>query len=123
MRKKLKKKYYAIHYIGNSQNFIVTDWNECQALMKGHNNMFKGFMTKEAATEWLTGITNAQEETHIKRVEQQKAAKKISHSTVEYRLHIDKKLSDDLQKKLQSIHISIDVLMNDLIREYLYGEG
>ena len=48
--------------------------------------------------------------------------KELKKSSVKYMFSIDKKLSDDLQAQLTVLHISIDRLMDDLIRDYLYGE-
>jgi len=48
--------------------------------------------------------------------------KDLKRNSVKYMFSIDSKLSDDLQAKLTVLHISIDRLMDDLIRDYLYGE-
>ena len=50
--------------IGEKKDVVVHDWIECQNAMKGHNNMFKGFMDDESAYKWLSKITSKQEEHH-----------------------------------------------------------
>ena len=50
------------------------------------------------------------------------ALREAKKNSVKYMFSIDKKLSDDLQEKLTVLHISFNRLMDDLIRDYLYGE-
>lgn len=122
MSKKVNKKFYAIHFINDNENVITESWTECQELTKGRNNMFKGFMSREDAEEWLSQITPDQEERHNEMVKKNRIVKTMKQSQVQYAFRIDKKMSDDLQEKLDALHISIDKLMNDMIYEYLYGE-
>lgn len=122
MGKKTSKKFYAIHFINDNENIITESWSECQELTKGRNNMFKGFMSKEDAEGWLSQITPDQEERHNEMVKTNRIVKTMKQSQVQYAFRIDKKMSDDLQEKLNALHISIDKLMNDMIYEYLYGE-
>lgn len=57
-RKKPKKsKYYAVHHLNTGENFVVTTWEECVAITKGHPNMYKSFPTKKEACDWLKTIT------------------------------------------------------------------
>ena len=120
--KKTKKNYYAIRLINEKKNIVVKKWSECQQITKGHNNMFKGFMTEEEACEWLKEITPKQEKKHDEMVKQQREVKKLKKDRVLYQFRIDQKLSDDLQKKMAEMHLTVDRLMDDLIRDYLYGE-
>lgn len=122
MSKKVNKKFYAIHFINDNENVITESWTECQELTKGRNNMFKGFMKQEEAEDWLKNITPEQEERHNEIVQKNRKVKAMKQSQVQYTFRIDKKMSDDLQKKLNALHISVDKVMNDMIREYLYGE-
>lgn len=122
MAKKQKKNCYAVHWIDEKKDFIVKSWDECQKLTKGHNNMFKGFMSDDEAKEWLKGITKQKEEKHSEQVKKNREIKKIKKDRIQYMFRIDKNLSDDLQKELNNLHISVDRLMDDLIRDYLYGE-
>lgn len=121
--KKPKKNFYAVHYIGTKENVITSVWNECKMLTKGRDNMYKGFYTYEEAEQWLKGITPFQEKRHKERVQKAQAMREVKKNTVKYMFSIDKKISDDLQAQLTALHISIDRLMDDLIRDYLYGEG
>lgn len=122
MAKKQKKKCYAIHFIGNKKDVIVDSWTECQELMKGHNNMFKGFMTEEEAKKWLGGITGEQEDLHDQQVRDRREAKRIKDNQIEYRFVMDNELSEAFQKKLNGLHYSINRIMNEMVREYVYGE-
>ena len=117
---KQKKKCYAIHYVGKNEDVIVTSWDECQRLTKGRNNMFKGFMSEEEAKLWLASITKQSEERHNQLVEKSKAIKKAQKEKVAYQFRIDKEMSDDLDKKLLELHLTVDRLMGDLISDYLY---
>ena len=121
--KKAKKNYYAIHYIGTKENVITSVWSECQKLTRGRNNMYKGFSTLEEAERWLKCITPLQEKKHAEWVKKAKAMNELKKNSVKYMFSIDKGLSDDLQAKLTVLHISVDRLMDDLIRDYLYGEA
>ena len=120
--RKMKKNFYAIHYIGTKENVITSDWSECKKLTQGRHNMYKGFYTLDEAERWLKGITPHQEKRHSERVQKAQAMKELKKNSVKYMFYIDKKLSDDLQAQLTALHISIDRLMDDLIRDYLYGE-
>ena len=120
--KKPNKKFYAVHYIGTKENVITPVWGECKKLIKGRDNMFKGFYTYEEAEQWLKGITPYKEKKHKERIQKAQALREAKKNTVKYMFSIDKKLSDDLQAQLTALHISIDRLMDDLIRDYLYGE-
>ena len=122
MAKKKTKNCYAIHLINEKKNVVVKSWSQCQQITKGHNNMFKGFMTEEEAWEWLNGITSVQEKKHDEIVAKRKAIKDMKKNMIEYRFRIDRNLSDDLQKELSRLNLSVDRLMDDLIRDYLYGE-
>ena len=115
--KKEKKNYYAIHYIGTKENVITSVWSECKKLTQGRHNMYKGFSTLEEAERWIKGITPLQEKRHSERVQKAQAMKELKKSSVKYMFSIDKKLSDDLQAQLTVLHISIDRLMDDLIRD------
>ena len=84
--------------------------------------MYKGFYTYEEAEQWLKGITPLQEKRHKERVKKAQALREAKKNSVKYMFSIDKKLSDDLQEKLTVLHISFNRLMDDLIRDYLYGE-
>ena len=84
--------------------------------------MYKGFYTLEEAEQWLKGITPLHEKRHNEIVQKAQAMKEVKKNSVKYMFSIDKKLSDDLQAQLTALHITIDRLMDDLIRDYLYGE-
>jgi len=66
--KKPKKNFYAVHYIGTTENIITSVWSECQKLTRGRDNMYKGFYTLEEAEQWLKNITPRHEKRHKERV-------------------------------------------------------
>ncbi len=119
MAKKQLKKCYAIHFINEKRDEIVFSWRECQEKMKGHNNMFKGFMTEEEAKKWLTGITKEKEEHHNKQVElhkQQKRAKNIKISTPKtYTFMLDEKYSKVLDEWLSARKMKLSDYMKEII--------
>lgn len=117
----MKKKCYAIHYTDTKENIITMSWTECECLIKGKRNMFKGFVTKEEAHDWLASITPNAEHRHNKQVQKAKTLKKEKVSQIQYSFSIDKSLSIDLENKLIRMHLSFDELIDDLIRDYLYS--
>ncbi len=56
MGKKSTKKYYAIKE-GRKSNLIVESWTECKELTQGCRSIFKAFITKDEAEEYLRGDT------------------------------------------------------------------
>ena len=122
MSKRVAKKYYAIHYVGVNENIIVDNWTECQKLTKGRDNMMHGFETKDEAENWLRGITPAKENAHKERVLKAKEIKNAKNARVEYRFYLDSKLSEDFQMQLKKLNVSLDRVLDGLIREYVYGE-
>lgn len=144
-----QRKYcYAVHFIGGEDK-IFFSWAECDKAMRGRPHIQKGFMCEDEAQEWLNSLTKEHEETskqHYRWAKEAKQRKKelqnqiqsrnnveqqriqvqpnpkgvIRTSMITYQFRIDRKISDDLQKKLESMHITIDRLMDDLIRDYLY---
>ncbi len=118
--KKQKKKFYAIHYIGSGENIIVKAWTECQKKTKGRANMFKGFATEEEAREWFAGIDKKAETTHQKQAEKSKEAKKSPTSKVSFQIKLERKAVSDLRQKASSINMPAEILVENLILEYLY---
>lgn len=117
--RKPKKKCYAIHWIDEKKDMIVTTWPECQKKIKGHNNMFKGFQSEEEAKKWLAGITRQKEKKHNEMVEKNKEIKRIKKSKVRYQFRLDKALSDKFQEKLKIMRLDVDAVIADFIREYV----
>lgn len=122
MAKKPKKKFYAIHLINEKEDIVVKTWAECQKIIKGHNNMFKGFITEQEAREWLKGITEEQEKKHDEIVAYQKEMKRIKKSQKEYRFLLDEKTSQLFQEKLKRMHHKADEVIKDFIKEYIGEE-
>ena len=120
MAEKKKKKLYAIHYIGSGENIIVKTWAECQKKTKGRANMFKGFATEKEAQEWFAGIDKNKETVHQKQAEKRREAKKSPTSKVSFQITLERKAVSDLRQKAFSINMSTEVLVENLILEYLY---
>lgn len=118
-KKTRKKKYYAVHWIDEKEDMIVTTWPECQKKIKGHNNMFKGFQSEEEAKKWLAGITVQQERKHDEMVKKGKELKRINKSKVRYQFRLDKELSDKFKEKLRIMRVDVDTVVTDFIREYV----
>ena len=117
--RKPKKKCYAIHWIDEHKDFIVTTWPECQKAIKGHNNMFKGFQSEEEAKKWIAGITVQQERKHDEMVKKGKELKRINKSKVRYQFRLEKELSDKFKEKLRIMRVDVDTVVSDFIREYV----
>lgn len=122
MAKKVKKSCYAIHLINEKKDMVVRTWAECQSITKGHNNMFKGFMSEQEAWDWLNGITVEQEKKHDEIVAYQREIKRRKKSQKEYRFRLDEQTSQLFQEKLERMHMNADEVIKDFIREYIDEE-
>lgn len=49
----MKKKYYAVLFLDDNTSKIVSDWEECQKLIKGRSHRFKSFTSENEAINWL----------------------------------------------------------------------
>ena len=117
MGKKGKPKVYAIRWIDEKKNMVVSSWAECQKKTKGHNNMFKSFPTEEEAWNWLNSITDVDEQRHnqmvARRVELKREKKTLFHFT------LDEKTAIEFQAKLKRMRMSVDDVVRDFVREYI----
>ncbi len=116
MSKKNVKKFYAIHYIDEKRNEIVTSWPEAQEKMKGHNNMFKSFLTEGEAKTWLAGITPNQEKKHNHQVEKSKLEKKEKAQYKKYTVSLPPDVASVLDGLLQKRRTTVSALVEDFIR-------
>lgn len=49
----MKKKYYAVLFLDDNTSKIVSDWEECQKLIKRRSHRFKSFTSENEAINWL----------------------------------------------------------------------
>lgn len=49
----MAKKYYAYYLVENSENGILTEWKECELLVKGRKARYKSFTSRDEAQKWL----------------------------------------------------------------------
>lgn len=118
---KLKKQYfYAIRY-SDGKSFIVTTWAECQKLTKGHSNRFKKFESEDEAKEWLKELYQAKETRN--RVPKDKRKMGEDNKKVPLRVLLDSQTSNDLNKRAEVVSMTAEVLVTNLIKEYLYDFG
>lgn len=125
MSKKQKKKCYAIHFIDEKRDEIVFSWSECQEKMKGHNNMFKGFMTELDAEEWLKGITTDKEKAHNRQVdahrEEKKVRKKQIASLKKYSFILDEEHAKALDEWLAQRNVKLSDYMKEIVELDMMG--
>ena len=117
-----QKKYYAVHYINEKKDFIVSNWAECQKLTKGHNNMFKSFADEESARGWLEGITKQHESAHNRQVQKHKNVAKEKKHRVRYSFQVDEELAKAFNDKMQRLGLKPEVVFEDLLKDYLSWE-
>ena len=116
MSRKNGKRFYAIHYIGDKQDEIVTTWPEAQKKLKGHNNMFKSFATEEEAKSWLAGITPDKEKRHNAQVEKSRQEKKEKAQYKKYNVSLPPDVAKVVDELLEKRRTSISALVEDFIR-------
>ena len=113
---KKRKNWYAIHFIDDQKkDVIVSDWGDAQNIMKGHNNMFKGFMTREEADKWLLDISVNDEQRHNKFVKEIKGRKRLP-KTKTYIIKLPEDVAKVLDEKLGELHITAGELFEDFVR-------
>ena len=110
--KKQKKNYYAIHFIDEKRDEIVTSWEECQRKMKGRHNMFKGFMTKEEALAWLGGITKEAEE---RQTAQANKHRKFASNSKQYVVTLDCAHGKTLDEWLRKRKLTLNEYLTEVI--------
>lgn len=116
MSKKNVKKYYALHFIGKKQDEIVESWAEAQEKLKGHNNMFKSFLTEEEAKSWLAGITPDKEKQHNAQVEKSRQEKKEKAQYKKYSVNLPPDVAAVVDGLLEKRRTTISALVEDFIR-------
>lgn len=119
---KSKKNFYAIHYIGTGENTIVKTWADCQKKTKGRANMYKGFATEDEARKWLAEIDPKKESSHQKQAERSKEAKRTQTGKASFAIKLERKALSDLRKKAETLNMPAEVLVENLVLEYLYDE-
>lgn len=103
MSKVKKKNFYAIYYRDSKKSFIVKTWPECQRVMRGHNNLMRGFFTETEAKEWLESLTDCK-----------------CKGMVTYCVRLKFDDAEQLQRRLDELHLSPATLIENLVLEYLY---
>lgn len=110
------KKYYAIHFIDEKRDEIVSSWPDAQKKMKGHNNMFKSFLSEEDAKTWLSGITPDKEAKHNKNVEKGIQIKKEKAKNKKYVVSLPSDVAAVLDGLIEKRRTTVSAIVEDFIR-------
>lgn len=117
---KEKKNFYAVYYTDNNESTIVTTWTECQKKTKGRPNRFKGFASKDEAQKWLVDFCKTARKPNKKQTATDGSSTNSSSKKASFQIKMDRKALSDLRRKSDSINMPIEVLIENLILEYLY---
>lgn len=119
-QKKQKWSCYAIHYVDSGENFVIKSWAECQKKTAGHNNKMKGFQNEADAREWLAGFGGKKMAPPPKHANKEKTIKQPRTSRIPIQIKLERQAANDLQKKAAMLNTPVEVLLENLILEYLY---
>jgi viroplasmin and RNaseH domain-containing protein len=117
MAKKVKQKYYAIKEGKGVKDKIVTTWSECQKLVLGYPAVYKSFITKDEAMDYLGTINVAKVKAQTKKGMEFTNKQKSTTKVLSVRL--DKELVVDFNKKCDEIGLSKEIILKGMLEEWL----
>lgn len=119
---KRRKNLYAVYFIKEQERKIFYNWQECQKAMKGHDNLFKGFMNEQEAEEWFSSITENKIEAHHHKVKQKRDKQELKSRSKKYEVHLDQKHSEALEHFLKKHRLTISDYIKEVIELDLMEE-
>lgn len=123
MAKKNVKKYYAIKSGINTKDKIVETWDECKKLTHGYPSIYKSFLTKKEAEEYLGSIKDvkAKLEKNNKAMTYKKDLKKntvyVANEIKGFR--VDKELWKSFEDKCAKMEMDKNKALLELIKEWI----
>lgn len=115
--KSKKTKYYAIKEGKGVSNIVVTTWEECSKLVLGYNAVYKSFLSREEADDYLGIVT-------VKKVKEQ-MRKSIRHRrvnkglTISLSIEVPKELYEKFQNKCIEFETTEEKVLLSMIKEWL----
>ena len=119
---KQKKKLYAVYFVKSKKGKLYYKWDECQKAMKGHDNLFKGFMNEQEAEAWLNSINDKKIEVHHNVVNKKREEQKIKSQSKKYEIYLDQKHSAALDRFLKKWKINVSDYVKQVIELDLMEE-
>ena len=135
-----KKNFYAIKRGKNkTKNIIVDSWDECAKLVLGYNAIYKGFVTREEAEEFLNsnedkGSSGEVSNKKLKELEKdmemlkeqinksndkKNKKKRKSKNSVQFEINIPKDLYEVFINKCSELNMSESDVIKNMIQEWV----
>ena len=119
---KQKKNCYAIYYIDTGDTYIANTWAECQKKTKGRANQFKGFSSEADARKWLSVTVKDSNSTKRTQHSIGNEPQRYHSRKISFQIRLERKDANALREKAEYMKMPIEVLVENLILEYLYDE-
>lgn len=120
LAKKKLKKWYAIKSIDMNQvDLIVTTWKECEELVSHHKAVYKSFLTKEEAEDYLKNMTRNEQTKIIDQMQYNREKRKErKETTTLVKAYIPNEIYNQFQEKLKKMHYDQESTIIDLIQDW-----